>query len=108
VPPLAAQSIDYQKPSIEELKKQPVLEKTTAAPGAIPVEKMPIILTFETGRQKITLGELEKVKAGYTFECGNPVNTPVTICANDTPIGTGELLDVDGRIGVRIIEFYNK
>jgi hypothetical protein len=25
VPPLAAQSIDYQKPSIEELKKQPVL-----------------------------------------------------------------------------------
>jgi type III secretion protein Q len=69
---------------------------------------MPIILTFETGRQKITLGELEKVKAGYTFECGNPVNTPVTICANDTPIGTGELLDVDGRIGIRIIEFYNK
>jgi type III secretion protein Q len=69
---------------------------------------MPIILTFETGRQKITIGELEKIKAGYTFECANPVGAPVTICANDTPIGIGELLDVDGRIGVRIIEFYNK
>jgi flagellar motor switch/type III secretory pathway protein FliN len=108
MPPLTAQNIDYQKPNITELEKHPTVEKKTGAHNAIPVEKMPIVLTFETGRQKITLGELEKVKTGYTFECGNPVNTPVTICANDTPIGTGELLDVDGRIGVRIIEFYNK
>jgi flagellar motor switch/type III secretory pathway protein FliN len=106
--PLATQNIDYQKPAITELKKNSAVEKKSTVHSAIPVGKMPIILTFETGRQKITIGELERIKAGYTFECGNPVNTPITICANDTPIGSGELLDIDGRIGVRIIEFYDK
>jgi flagellar motor switch/type III secretory pathway protein FliN len=105
---LTAQSVNYQQPNISELKKHPTPEKKTDGYGSVPIEKMSVTLTFETGRQKITFGELEKVKTGYTFECGNPVNAPVTICANDTPIGTGELLDVDGRIGVRIIEFYNK
>ncbi|MDR1435333.1 MAG: FliM/FliN family flagellar motor switch protein [Puniceicoccales bacterium] len=106
--PLAVQKIDYREPEISSLNKQPTLSKETAIHSSVPLEKMPIVLTFETGRQKITIGELEKIKEGYTFECGNPANSPVTICANDTPIGTGELLDIDGRIGVRVIEFYNK
>jgi flagellar motor switch/type III secretory pathway protein FliN len=108
VQPLQAQPVIYEQPAVGELAKQPTLEKSTNIHSSVPVEKMPIVLTFETGRQKITIGELEKVKKGYTFECGNSINAPVTICANDTPIGTGELLDIDGRIGVRIIEFYGK
>ncbi|MDR1303475.1 MAG: FliM/FliN family flagellar motor switch protein [Puniceicoccales bacterium] len=108
VPPLAAQNVDYQTPPVSDLKKLPAIPSKPIQNGPIAVEKMPIVLTFETGRQKITIGELEKIREGYTFECGNPTNAPVTICANDTPIGIGELLDVDGRIGVRIIEFYNK
>jgi type III secretion protein Q len=108
VSPLATQNVDYQTPPVPELEKHPTIPKKQTQNGPIAVEKMPIILTFETGRQKITIGELEKIREGYTFECANPTNAPVTICANDTPIGTGELLDVDGRIGVRIIEFYNK
>ncbi|MDR1366497.1 MAG: FliM/FliN family flagellar motor switch protein [Puniceicoccales bacterium] len=106
--PLEAQQVNYEPPIVDELIKQSALAKNTNIYSSVPLEKMPIVLTFETGRQKITIGELEKVKEGYTFECGNSIEAPVTICANDTPIGTGELLDIDGRIGVRIIEFYNK
>ncbi|MDR0417960.1 MAG: FliM/FliN family flagellar motor switch protein [Puniceicoccales bacterium] len=105
---LEAQQVNYEQPAVEELAKQSTLAKNTNIYSSIPLEKMSIVLTFETGRQKITIGELEKVKEGYTFECGNSIEAPVTICANDMPIGTGELLDIDGRIGVRIIEFYNK
>lgn len=105
---IEADQIHYKEPAITELHKHPILEKRTNGESALSVDRMPIELTFETGRSKITIGELERIKEGYTFECANPVNTPVIIRANDTPIGTGELLDVDGRIGVRVIEFYNK
>jgi hypothetical protein len=84
-----------------------MLSKELAVHASVPIEKMSIVLTFETGWQKITIVKLEKIKEEYNFECNNPANSPVTICANDTPIGTGELLDIDGRIGFRVIEFYN-
>lgn len=105
---IEADQIAYETPEINELHKHPILEKSATGEPTLSVDRMPIELTFETGRSKITIGELERIKEGYTFECANPVNTPVIIRANDTPIGTGELLDVDGRIGVRVIEFYNK
>ncbi|MDR2806768.1 MAG: FliM/FliN family flagellar motor switch protein [Puniceicoccales bacterium] len=108
VPPLSPPRVDYRRPPIASFDRQVALPKATEVHSAVPVEKMPIVLTFETGRQRITFGELEKIKEGYTFECANPIDAPVTIFANDIPIGIGELLDVEGRIGVRIIEFYDK
>ncbi|UPA28189.1 MAG: FliM/FliN family flagellar motor switch protein [Verrucomicrobiota bacterium] len=103
---LTTPSIDYKQPEVDPFEPQPV--PSVPARGAIPVESMPVTLTFEVGRNKVTVGELEQLKEGYTFECGNPTESPVTICANDAPIGVGELIDVDGRIGVRVIKFYSK
>lgn len=103
---LKTPAVDYQQPETNPLKPQPVPH--VPARGAIPVESMPVTVTFEVGRNKVTVGELERLKEGYTFECGNPMESPVTICANDTPIGVGELVDVEGRIGVRVIKFYSK
>jgi hypothetical protein len=64
--------------------------------------------TFETGRQKITLRELGRVKNGYTFVCENPVETLAERGTNRTLVKYGQLLDVEGKFGVQIIEFTKK
>jgi flagellar motor switch/type III secretory pathway protein FliN len=91
-------------------------DKVPAAPNSAPRSKVKsqvpvqsgnlnVVLTFETGRQKITLGELWAMKSGYTFVCQNPVESPIEIRANDALIGYGQLVDVEGKFGVQVTEF---
>jgi flagellar motor switch/type III secretory pathway protein FliN len=70
------------------------------------VAKMLIVITFEVGRKSIRLGDLETLQEGFIFECENLIETSVNICANGQLIGKGNLLNIEGRIGVRVTEIY--
>jgi flagellar motor switch/type III secretory pathway protein FliN len=70
--------------------------------------KHQVTLTFEISDQRMPLSELETIDKGYVFSCDNPVESPITICANGTPIGSGELVNVCGKTGVRILEIFDK
>jgi flagellar motor switch/type III secretory pathway protein FliN len=70
------------------------------------VAKMPILVTFEVGKKSIRLGDLEILQEGFIFECENPIKTSVNICANGQLIGKGDLLNIEGRVGVRVMEIY--
>lgn len=69
---------------------------------------LPVHIVFEVGQKHLPIKELQSLKAGYTFELDNSVERPVTIRANGKVIGTGELLKVGDRIGVRVTSFSNK
>jgi flagellar motor switch/type III secretory pathway protein FliN len=70
------------------------------------VAEMPILVTFEAGRKAMRLRDLETLQEGFIFECENPVQTSINICANGQLIGKGSLLNVEGRVGVRVTEIY--
>ncbi|MDR0444720.1 MAG: FliM/FliN family flagellar motor switch protein [Puniceicoccales bacterium] len=70
------------------------------------VAEMPILVTFEAGRKSMRLCDLETLQEGFIFECENPVQASINICANGQLIGKGSLLNVEGRIGVRVTEIY--
>lgn len=78
----------------------------SASAGASPsLDAFAVHLTFEVGEKEIPIGELRALRAGYTFEMDNPLESPVTIKANGSIIGTGELVQVADRIGVRVLDF---
>ena len=60
------------------------------------------------GRARILLGELKTIRPGYTFELNAPADVPAVIRVNGKAVGRGELLRIDDRVGVRIIEFMGK
>ncbi|MGC8720826.1 MAG: type III secretion system cytoplasmic ring protein SctQ, partial [Thermodesulforhabdaceae bacterium] len=64
-------------------------------------------LRFEVGRKMITVGELEKIGVGYVFALDTPVDKAVSIYANRQLIGSGELVEIEGRVGVRVLEMRN-
>lgn len=72
------------------------------------LDNVPINLTFEVGQKRISLSELQTLKRGFIFELENSVERPITIRANGRIIGTGELLQIDKRVGVRVIAFSKK
>lgn len=71
--------------------------------GAVDVENLPVHMVFVAGEREIPLRELQALAPGYVFDLGQPVDGHVEIRANGRTVGTGELVDVDGRVGVRVL-----
>lgn len=74
-------------------------EETDA--GAL--DEIPVRLTFDLGERVLTVAELRSLKPGFTFDLGREVRRAVTIRANGKPVGEGELVEIDGTLGVSVL-----
>ena len=74
-----------------------------APPGAIDADDIPIRLVFIAGDTEVALRDLQRIAPGYVFKLQQPVDRHVTVRANGKTIGSGELVEVDGRVGVRLL-----
>jgi type III secretion protein Q len=70
-------------------------------------DQLPVQLTFEVGRSEITLGELRTLGAGSVLELGRSVAEPIRISAQGRPVGLGELVDVEGAVGVKVTRLFD-
>lgn len=69
-------------------------------PSAIPIR-----LSFSLGKLASTVGELAALGPGSLLKLANALPPHVTIEANGLPVGAGELVDLDGRLGVQITQW---
>ena len=75
---------------------------TAAGASPQPLDGVPVTLHFDLGDRSIPLGELKALQVGQVLELDRPLSQPVRIRANGALIGTGELVEIDGRLGVTI------
>ncbi len=67
------------------------------------LDAVPVRLTFDLGDRALPLSELRALQPGAIFDLQRPLTDgPVMIRANGALIGTGDLVEVEGRIGVRV------
>jgi type III secretion protein Q len=71
--------------------------------SAAVLDDVPVRLTFDLGDREIPLGELRSLQPGYVFNLGRDPRSTVTIRANGRPVGEGELVDIEGRVGVSVL-----
>ncbi len=76
--------------------------------NVIDIDELQVNLVFDVGEKSIRFQELKKIQPGYIFELDNLMVRPVTIRANGQSIGSGELLQVDEKIAVRVLELHQK
>lgn len=70
---------------------------------AFDADAVPVRLTFSLGERQLTLGELRNLHPGETFELSRPLASgPVIIRANGAWVGTGDLVEIEGRVGVTV------
>lgn len=82
--------------------RRPMADDTDRGDTAADMDSVPVTLVFELGRTQLALGELRSLAAGYSFDLGKDLRAPVDILANGQKIGSGELIQIDERIGVRV------
>ena len=68
------------------------------------IKELPVHLTFELGRMQLPLQELDRVAPGYVFDLGVNQHEAVTLYANGIAVGRCEIVEVNGRLGARLIQ----
>lgn len=81
----------------------------TADAASAPIDRLDaleVVLRFEVGSHTLSLRELRSIGAGHVFELGEPLSrSSVRITAHGNLIGTGHLVAVGDRLGVRVSDF---
>lgn len=78
-------------------------EPATVPAEPLALDDIPVRLTFDLGEREVTLAELQRLQPGTTFALQRPLDDgPVMIRANGALVGTGTLVEIDGRVGVMV------
>lgn len=77
----------------------PPVEPTTDVSS---LDSLPIHLSFDLGEVTLTLGQARSLSPGQTLELARPLSGGVRIRANGAVIGEGDLVEIDGQLGISI------
>ncbi|HWS54007.1 MAG TPA: FliM/FliN family flagellar motor C-terminal domain-containing protein, partial [Pyrinomonadaceae bacterium] len=76
------------------------------AEGAAALEGLLLTVHVELPARRISLEELSRLRVGQVLELGCRPTDPVELVAEDRRVAAGELVDIEGRLGVRITSLY--
>jgi type III secretion system YscQ/HrcQ family protein len=85
-------------------------DDSPAGDGAAPppneslLRELPVQITCEIGRVTLSAREVLELRPGAVVPVGRPLAGPVDLTAGGRVIARGELVDVEGEIGVRVTE----
>jgi type III secretion protein Q len=79
-----------------------------AAPAGEPVKGMEVSdlqvqVVFEIDSRMMKVKELQALKPGMVLQTGKGLDAPVTLVVNGRRFGTGELVELGGKVGVRVL-----
>ncbi len=66
------------------------------------LEQLPVRLSFDLGERMVTLAELQTLDTGSVLGLDRPLKDFVTIRVNGVAAGEGQLVEMDGRLGVMV------
>ncbi len=72
------------------------------------LEHLPIQVVFDVGELSLTLGELQALQVGQPLTLSRPLSSAVSLRVNGALIGTGELVDIEGELGVTITSLFQR
>lgn len=72
--------------------------------GLEAVHEVPVKVQAVLGRSRMDIGSLMKLRTGDVLELDRRVGEPVDIFVNNRPIARGEIVLIDGSIGVTLTE----
>ncbi len=99
--PIFLAAIEGNEATLTKKLSQP--SPMSSSEKSVSIEDLPVHLQFSLGEQAIPIKELQALKTGYTFQLDKAPHGPVSILANYKKIGEGELIEVGGKLGVRLL-----
>ncbi len=61
---------------------------------------------IELGARRLTVDQLASLRPGQLIDLGITARAPVDLMVERRPIARGELVEIEGQLGLRIINLY--
>jgi flagellar motor switch protein FliN/FliY len=95
-----AQDLEYEQFDAEETRAP----ASSSGADMSRLAEIPMELAVEIGRTAMTVGETMQLRVGSIVELEREAGEPVDLLVNGTPIARGEVVVIDDRYGLRIVE----
>jgi len=92
------------KPKAPASVKEEVTEEEFADALMDLAPDVPVNLVAVIGKSTTNVGDLMKTRVGNVIDLGRPPGETVDLVANGRLIARGELVEMDGQLGVRILK----
>jgi flagellar motor switch protein FliN/FliY len=89
---------------LEQLTASGAAQETPGMADLRRLSDVPIDLTVEIGRTRLTVGETLDLRQGSILTLNRMAGEPVDLLVNGTPIARGEVVVIDEQFGVRITD----
>src|SRR6201996_7299718 len=90
-----------------ELEQLSAPDGAPEQPGMADLRRLsavPIDLTVEIGRTRLTVGETLELRQGSILTLNRMAGEPVDLLVNGTPIARGEVVVIDEQFGLRLTQ----
>jgi type III secretion system YscQ/HrcQ family protein len=87
------------------IQKASVAAETTGSATSNIASDAPIELQVEIARFSLSLGELQRLQTGDVLVTGRKIGERVSVQVAGQTFAEGELVDVEGEVGVRLLSF---
>jgi flagellar motor switch protein FliN/FliY len=88
----------------EDISNEEIVEVNDQEENVNPLQSMPVTLTVEAARFKITLDKLMNMQPGNVLDLSVHPEQGVDLSVNGQKIGRAELVNLGETLGIRIIE----
>jgi type III secretion system YscQ/HrcQ family protein len=97
-------SVRCGESTMTDTKRISMSDSSPAAPISELAADAPLELCIELARFTMTLRELSALRPGEVLDAGSAVGAHVVLSASGRAIARGELVEVDGSVGMRVLE----
>ena len=92
----------YQAATFQSAVPEP--ESVASGANLDVVLDIPVTLSMEVGRRRMTIRDLLKLSQGSVLELDRDVGAPMDVMVNGTLIAQGEVVVVNDRFGIRLTD----
>lgn len=68
------------------------------------LKQLPVNISLEVASAEVSLGEISEMGEGHVITLDRMVGEPLDVRVNGALLGRGEVVEVNGRYGVRLLE----
>jgi len=94
---------DFQQPDFEQVDDGAVAE-SQAEPDIDVILDVPVTLSLEVGRAKMSVGDLLRLNQGAVVELDRKAGDPLDVLVNGALVARGEIVVVNDKFGIRLTE----
>ena len=102
---ILVQEQPIEAPMTDELNDEPTIQEATdnlpETEGLLRDIDAPVVI--ELGRLKMNTAQVTRLKSGQILRLPRNANDPVDLVVNDKIFARGELVEIDGELGVRLV-----